>query len=91
MDSKRKRMVMIMLVSLVLAIILPGRLFTASGAELNPKFVTSIISIGEKVSQLSASLISSKKPMPTAPPTFTIFTLGDRATNSDYLSHCCSY
>lgn len=67
---------MIMLVSLVLAIILPGRLFTASGAELNPKFVTSIISIGEKVSQLSASLISSKKPMPTAPPTFTIFPTG---------------
>lgn len=67
---------MIMLVSLALAIILPGRLFTASGAELNPKFVTSIISVGEKVSQLSTSLISSKKPMPTAPPTFTIFPTG---------------
>lgn len=76
MDAKKKRVITAMSIALIIAIILPGRIFTASGERLKPEFISSIKSVGQTISQLNTRIVPQKRPTPIITSTFTIFPTG---------------
>ena len=76
MDSKRKRTVLAIFSALVLSIVLPNKIFTASGAELNPLFIASIKSIGSTITTIGSKLLTQNNPAPTSGPRFGLFPTG---------------